>query len=279
MRNLLFLIILLFLGCKDDFDLNKYLYDKYLKEYAEYIQSFKIQNPEGLTITNIGNIQGDTTVITLSGIRNRKVWFGKFDKYTKEQLFEWNDFEFLPQNRKIDNITLPISFAYAGGPIINSNDSTYTFIIYQSDSPFTAYFADLCFLNGKELNKIEGDINVNKAIHLWIENTILTEGKPWACFSTAGEKLYDFHKGVTAGTPINIEECINESINGFKRVNLKTGEIKWQTNKLYEDLSANLPAIFNKTSENGSIWTYEIIIDQIQRKFEIDINTGEITYK
>lgn len=288
------LLVIVAFGCeKDDFDMDKYMYEHYLKEYAEYIQSFKIKDTTGLKITNFGDVQGDISAVMFSGIRKGKLWFGKFDKETREQVYEWNDTEYLPQNRDKclpDGTTknIPIKYALIGGPLTTIGDS-YVFIVYSGSNliystPYTTDFYDLYFLKGDQIIKHQGITEVYTQIRPWATGTIITEGYPWCCFSLTGEKLYSFHEGVSAGTPINIEECINATLAGLKRVNLKTGEIKWLTGKIYEDIPLTAQSLMYRDKIKDDVtWTYALmILDGLNiketRTFDINIETGKITY-
>lgn len=292
----LFFIVLAFaiLGCdknESSMDKAKYRLEEYMKEYAEYIQSFKIKDTVGLKITSIGDIQGEPTSLMFSGIRNGKLWLGMFSKETREQIYEWNDTEYLPQNRdkySSDGTkqNIPIKFALIGGPVTKIENS-YIFIVYSGSNlvyttPYTTDFYDLYFLKEDQVTRYQGN-EVCTQIKIWYPGTILTQGYPWSCFTIAGEKLYSF-LGLYVGDPISVEECIYADPSNIKRINLKTGTTAWQISPIYKDLSNKNPIIVYKESANDIKWTYTLsILDGVKvketRTFVIDIETGKIEYK
>lgn len=294
----LFFIVLAFvvLGCGDKKESNmdkvKYRLEEYMREYAEYIQSFKIKDTVGLKITNIEeDIQGEPASLMFSGIRNGKLWLGIFNKGTKEQVYEWNDTEYLPQNRNKYSSNgikqnIPIKFALIGGPVTKIED-TYIFIVYSGNNlvyttPYTTDFYDLYFLKEDLATRYQGS-EICTQIKIWYPGTILTQGYPWSCFTVAGEKLYSF-LGVYIGDPISSEECIYASLSSVKRINLKTNTTAWETNPLYEDLSSKNPNFIYKESADDTKWTYKLaMMDGIKitetRTFIVDIETGIIEYK
>lgn len=296
MRKLFFILLAFaftFTGCSDDdhFDMDNYIYEHYLKPYQKYLQSFKIKDTTGLVLTNFGRIQGDPEFVFFSGIRNKRLWFGKFNEASREQVYEWNSPEPLQQYRDKyladDSIqSIEIKYAVIDGPVTKIGD-TYIFILYSGSNfvystPFTTDFYDLYFLTGEQAVKHEGP-EICTEIQTWYPGTILTKGFPWCCFSSTGEKLYSFHEGVQAGIPISVEECINANLSGLKRVNLKTGEIKWQTGQLYKDLSDNSQAFIYKDSAINTVWTFKVLLmDGLKLKatriFTVDIETGQIKY-
>lgn len=292
MRKLFFILsVFAFVACNDDEpEPSTPDWENLLKEYQEYIASFNVDST-GLILTHVGNIQWDTTAIVFSGIRDGKLWFAEYSKITRNKIFEWHDSEFVPQIREktlADGTkkSIPIKHIVLDGPVTHI-DNNYIFIVYSGNdfihsTPYTTDFYDLYFLREGKVTKYQG-AEICTEIQGWHPGTILTKGFPWCCFSYSGEKLYSFHEGVYRGIPINIEECINASLSGLKRVNLKTGEIKWQTGQLYKDLSNESQVFIYKDSAIDTVWTFKVLLMEglklkATRTFTVDIETGKINY-
>lgn len=281
MRKLLIILSVLFLilSCGKDPDIEKEIGDKYLKPLSEWIKSFKIEDTTGLTINSWQALLPDTSCTILSGMRNKHPWFGKFKNSTKEQIFEWSDSDILPQKREEENI----SYCKLGGPIYQFGDN-YVFCVYTYSVPDIISFNDLYFVTKESTIKYKQNTETYTKIYPWSETTIISEGVHQQCFNIMGEKLYTVHEGLKAGTPINIEECILESLSGFKRVNLKTGEAAWSSDRIFEDIPITTSTVFTKQNAKGVSWEYLVhIMEGIKvketRTLNVNIETGKIEYK
>lgn len=277
MRHFLLMILTVSIfSCDNNTDIEEEIGNKYLKPISEWLKSFNINDTSGLVINSWQTLLPDTSYTILSGMRNRHPWFGKFKNSTKEQVFEWCDIDILPAKRD----DKPVYYCTIGGPIFQYGNN-FIFCLYSYSPLHTISFNDLYFVTKENTIKYKQNTETYTKILPWAEATIISDGIHQQCFSATGEKIYTVQEGFKAGTPINIEECISESLSGFKRVNLKTGNVVWVTKQIFKDLSISTQVNFEKTKEIEEKWYYNVLIMEGNKAKEIrtliiDIKTGEI---
>jgi hypothetical protein len=97
------IVLLFFAGCEKEEKIspsnlppsNKMSLDEF---YDKYCYGYKVADTTNLSVLGKNVIDEK---IYLSGIRNKKLWIGKFDVNTKEQLFEFLDSEELPNKKHL----------------------------------------------------------------------------------------------------------------------------------------------------------------------------------
>lgn len=273
------LSLLSLISCSKGEERQEEVKDPYIK-----FGGFHVKDTTGLRFLN--SIQTEKTTYLL-GLRNKKLWIGKFDKYGKEQLHEWNDDEdFLPE----------IKLGY--GEITVLNLQTALFAILSEEEEHFAIIAEPNFYNNKIKGLYIADHKEIQSYHYngwaikWLDCYLiysLRSSLPdsfYKMLSKKGEPLFERKEFINPDehTPISIEESIyHPSSKDLYRLNLKTGETIWETHILLDNIPNDAELSSKITSKENSFWTYSVNItyysgEKETRQFKINIDNGEIEY-
>lgn len=316
MKNWLFLAMFVALGfvaCDDD--------DEGVDPYAAY-HGFHVKDTVGLKVGwDLWGVHGhshgaslDTSWVSecvpthlfrntleeigkvyMVGLRNGKLWFGRFDLDTREQLHEWTSKEEFPLHRRVDvEYGEVIEFDANIGEIIS---------VVRQDDEHVLFSLNLSYLrnyvsggaavlgwycaHGNEITVCEDNVfyysyRINTlypmrfACEWWDGYMSLDDGRiPGATsvygqrfYSRNGEMLFDREKGY--GTidnmyPLSMEEAvIGSNVSGagmskewtFRRENLKTGTVAWESEIVLELKEED--ARVNACFSSLDLWVYTV---------------------
>lgn len=289
MKKLLFLafILSLIISC-----------DKEETDPYEGFGGFHVKDTTGLKLFQAKQVED---VNYLVGLRDKKLWIGKFDNDTKEQLGEWNSPEVFNTSRTID-------FGY--GEIKEYKfDLHYAFLqIATLDEQGVAILAQIG--QGEELLS-DLYVTCGDNIQSYIMETpdflvsnysLVTWNNGYAItlnynITRNSEELHYFYSmedktlfktsgyiDLLSCTPLNQEEVITyNQVKKISRINFRTGETIWETDITLNDIPSDTRLKVELTITENNIWIYTINItyrggEKDIRKFEIDIDNGEITH-
>lgn len=289
MKKLLFLafILSLIISC-----------DKEETDPYKDFWGFHVKDTTGLKLFQAKQVED---VNYLVGLRDKKLWIGKFDNDTKEQLGEWNSPEVFNTSRTIDlgygeikeykfdlhSASLQIATLDEQGVAIlaqigqgeellsdlhvASGDNIQSYIMETPDFLVRNYSL-VTWNNGYAITFNYNITRNSEELHFFYSMEDKT------LFKTSG------YIDLLSCTPLNQEEVIAyNQVKKISRINFRTGETIWETDITLNDIPSDAKLSPQITPKENNFWTYIIDItfysgEKDTRQFKIDIDNGEITY-
>ena len=198
----------------------------------------------------------DTTLIFFNGRKDKKLWIGCYNRQNKDKIFSWCDENHLDtiftinagygelSIYKVDNFAIRSAHKY--------NDE-YVLIIQGTgnieETASNLILSEIRFINDLTPIKLRSEIPAWKEhfdkIIPWYENTIIvvSSNRIYSVYTTKGEKLFDAIKPIGKElSPISVEQYImfsGETSGTFNCLNIKSGELIWESLKPLEDLETS----------------------------------------
>ncbi len=259
---------------------------------------FHVKDTTGLKLFQAKQVED---VNYLVGLRDKKLWIGKFDNDTKEQFGEWNCPEIFATSRTIDfgygeikeykfdlhYASLQIATLDEQGVAILAQigqgeellsdlyvtygDNIQSYIMETPDFLVRNYSL-VTWNNGYAITLNYNIARNTEELHYFysMENKTL--------FKTSG------YIDLLSCTPLNQEEVITyNQVKKISRINFRTGETIWETDITLNDIPSNTRLEAELTITENNTWIYTINItyrsgEKDTRQFKIKIDNGEITY-
>lgn len=242
----------------------------------------------------LANTKKETNITYLIGLRNQKLWVGKFSVTTKEQLHEWISKEDFIIKRTVnlgygDIKKYDFDLKQSGIQIVIQSDDKIA-ILAGMRGYKDLYFA---YQNNIKIYNNEDEIDFLGEWDDGFVSWIADLSKPSTFYSPQGDLLYkrvllfensDHPINLWRCFSINAEEAIYDlGLDNFSRINLKTGETIWETHILLDNIPNDAKLSYEITSKKNSFWTYSVNItyysgEKETRQFKINIDNGEIEY-
>lgn len=266
----------------------------------QFLEELLEKYPDVNCVFNMLYENESSTGIFLSGIRNKHLWFGLFDKTTKKQVFEWEDAA----------ITNEIIKLYEGYGEYKEVRIEKVFPISCIKKTSSGYILIWMFqYNFNDFNLLPSDIRENQMetyrivfvsngksqsvsltnseysnliIKDWYNESIII-GK--SCYSYKGDLIYSspIDEGMEIkGAPISYEEGIYTEGSSIIRYNYKEGMETWSTNiKPSFEVPSNARSLISTLDNSTNIWKCRIdytFYDGTKKDytFSINIDNGEL---
>ena len=259
-------------------------------------RGFHVKDTTGLKLFQAKQVED---VNYLVGLRDKKLWIGKFDNDTKEQLEEWN-------SPKVFNTSRTIDFGYGEIKEYKFDLHSASLQIATLDEQGVAILAQIG--QGEELLS-DLYVTCGDNIQSYIMETpdflvrnysLVTWNNGYAItfnynITRNSEELHFFYSmedktlfktsgyiDLLSCTPLNQEEVIAyNQVKKISRINFRTGETIWETDITLNDIPSDAKLSPQITPKENNFWTYIIDItfysgEKDTRQFKIDIDNGEI---
>ena len=237
----------------------------------------------------------------LLGLRGGKLWIGKFNWETKEQLQEWNSTEVFNTRRTIDfgygeikEYKFDLHSASLQVEILDEQSVAILAQIGQGEE----LLSDLYVASGDNIQSYIMEIPKNKLVRDYL---LVTWNNGYATtlnyYINNSEILHSFYSmenkilfksscyiDLLSCTPLNQEEVINyQQVKRPSRINFRTGETIWETNITLDDIPLDTRLKAELTTTENNTWIYTINItyhsgEKDTKQFKINIDNGEITH-
>lgn len=262
---------------------------------SECVPTHLFQN----TLEEIGKVY-------MVGLRNGKLWLGKFDLGTREQLHEWMSKENFPLHRRVDHGYGEIEEfdveLYGISSITRQDDENVAFVVCTRtfDGEFR-YSYDLCFAHGTDITMYMDkgeDLYDSNPVREWSDGYLYYGGFTnrevnVSCYSREGKFLFDGEYDVGVSTknviyPLSMEEAIVVACYNyfyfrgfhFRRENLKTGTVVWESRIVPElkEEDARMEGDFSSLD----LWVYTVEVtyrsgEKEKHEFRLNVETGAWT--
>ena len=244
------------------------------------------------------NTLRDSGNVYLIGTRNGKLWIGKFDFNTREQLHEWTSREDFPLRRsvdlgygKIDEYEVDIS--YSRGLEITVQDGEHIAVnqVYYSNNSKGTYYYDSYFAHGDDIEMyLDKEFPQGYPYDSFIFETYGQITKEWLSgyvvfdefYSREGELLGEGWVSLDCAYPISMGEAViavrGKSSVRFWRENVMTNEVVWEREfNLDVEEDARVEADFSSLE----LWIYTVKITHRDgttetRDFRLNVENGWI---
>ena len=237
----------------------------------------------------------------LLGLRGGKLWIGKINWETKEQLQEWNSTEVFNTRRTIDfgygeikEYKFDLHSASLQVEILDEQSVAILAQIGQGEE----LLSDLYVASGDNIQSYIMEIPKNKLVRDYL---LVTWNNGYATtlnyYINNSEILHSFYSmenkilfksscyiDLLSCTPLNQEEVINyQQVKRPSRINFRTGETIWETNITLDDIPLDTRLKAELTTTENNTWIYTINItyhsgEKDTKQFKINIDNGEITH-
>lgn len=234
----------------------------------------------------------------LIGLRDKKLWIGKFDNDTKEQLREWNSPEIFNTKRTIDfgygeikEFKFELHSASLQIETLDKRDVAILAQIGQGDELLSDLYVTR--ENNIQLYNIENPKNnfvKNYSLVTWNNGYAITSNyhipkieKLHFFYSIEDKTLFKTsgYFDLSSCTPLNQEEVIAyNQVTKISRINFRTGETIWKTDITLNDIPSDAKLSYEITFKENNFWTYTVNIiyysgEKDRRQFKINIDNGK----
>ena len=295
----------LWVGCSDDEDGNKMPHETYYGFHVTDTVGLVVDDAWGVEFAEIeyeykrlfyrfyeGTLADERSVY-LVGTKQGKLWIGKFDRYTKEQLRVWTSGVDFSRQRCIDpGYGEPVweydAWLEIEDVLVQDEEHVYLLVrLKQYPSSIGEEYYDMYFIHGDDIT-----------MFLDIENEKCGEFIEWAdgyCdlrnakfYSQDGDVIYELATDGQLGSFVNWYEVSREEavirrddyrVVYFRRKNLRTGEVLWESETVNLDVEedARVEADFSSLE----LWIYTVKITHRDgttetRDFRLNVENGWI---
>lgn len=250
--------------------------------------SFKREIYEMFKQHFLANTEKETDITYLIGLRNRKLWIGKFNVTTREQLHEWISQEDFITRRTVnlgygDIREYDFDLRQSDVLLVVQNDDNIAIVAAIEGGYKDLYFA---YRDSIKIYNNEDDIDFlgewDNGFVSWTE----FHSKPSKFYTSQGDLLFNANVWIDLWRciSINTEEAIyDRGLDDLSRINLKTGKTIWKARVSLNGVPSDAKLSYEITLKENNFWTYTINIiyysgEKEKRQFKINLDNGEIEY-
>lgn len=244
------------------------LFDKTNKYFAEYLKDYS-------NITCRGYLAGENTV-SLSGIKNKHLWFSEFDTSTKNLKSEWTDIEETDTIQKVykgygeyETIYIRTALPTYYKKTSTGNIVTFTF----------GYSGRTIFTSNNKSKRTPLQINYTPIPNDWYKESVFISD---CCYSHEGDTIYVakekpyFEDGKIDAELISYEDGIKLSNNSISRYSYKEAKSIWGTSITPPfDISSDAKRNYSLLDSTTNVWEYKCDVtfyDGTKKDFTFKIN-------
>lgn len=279
--------------------------------YNRYCFGFKVKDTSNLTVMGCNTMAEASDTTYLSGVRNGKLWIGKFSTSLKGQLSDWSDSENINLSQKVHNgYGEYTSFTISKMRVVENIERKNSTLLIINTSGVVDYQTIGCTMmlflqDGKSKKHIVPWCYSEKGIPWYNESYLAMvdiSEEPYSCngitcFDTNGDVIYHITGSnyLVEGKsfPLNYSDMICFSSSNMPPEYIKPAiriiktkidsksydESIWENNFPYPK-SHDYKFTTTLINKNGNIWTFELDFTELSgekhsHKISIDIETGK----